>query len=77
MNKRFNTAFSSTDGVRNLSIENSYVLSNRRHEIKELIAQLSVNCPAFKTRVFGAMQRLPLDGWAPGGREKSAPETEP
>ena len=40
--------------------------TSRRHEIKELIAQLSVNCPAFRTRVFGAMQRLPLDGWAPG-----------
>ncbi len=38
---------------------------SKRHEIKQLIAQLSDGYPDLKSKVFGAMQRLPLEGWAP------------
>ena len=30
-----------------------------------MIAVLSKDYPDLKTKVFGAMQRLPLDGWKP------------
>lgn len=43
-----------------------------RAEIKALIARLSEQYPDLKSRVFGAMQRLPLDGWGIA----SAPVTE-
>lgn len=48
-------------------VENSCPMDkeSKRHEIKTLIAQLSKDYPDLKTKVFGAMQRLPLDGWAP------------
>lgn len=36
---------------------------SKRHEIKQLIGQLSKEYPDLKSKVFGAMQRLPLDGW--------------
>lgn len=39
----------------------------KRQEIKELVYQLSAVYPDLKTRVFGAMQRLPLPYWAPDG----------
>lgn len=39
----------------------------KRQEIKELVYQLSATYPDLKTRVFGAMQRLPLPYWAPDG----------
>ncbi|MBQ5749239.1 MAG: tRNA 2-thiocytidine(32) synthetase TtcA [Oscillospiraceae bacterium] len=35
----------------------------KRQEVKELIASLEKQYPEVKTRIFGAMQRLPLDGW--------------
>ena len=38
---------------------------SKRKEIKDLIAILSKDYPDLKTKVFGAMQRLPLDGWKP------------
>lgn len=37
--------------------------TSKRHEFKALIARLSEQYPDLKTKVFGAMQRLPLDGW--------------
>lgn len=37
---------------------------SRRYEIKKLIEQLSLDYTDVKSKVFGAMQRLPLDGWA-------------
>ena len=37
--------------------------TSKRHEIKTLIAALSAEYPDMKSKVFGAMQRLPLDGW--------------
>jgi len=39
----------------------------KRQEIKELIYSLSAEYPGLKTRIFGAMQRLPLPGWGTDG----------
>lgn len=36
---------------------------SRRQDVKELIKTLDALNPGIKTRVFGAMQRLPLEGW--------------
>ena len=36
---------------------------SKRQEIKELVVVLSKTYPDLKTRVFGAMQRLPLPQW--------------
>lgn len=38
---------------------------SRREEIKQLIETLSKQYPDLKSKVFGSMQRLPLDGWEP------------
>lgn len=38
---------------------------SKRHEIKELISTLSKTYPDLKSKVFGAIQRLPLEGWQP------------
>ena len=38
---------------------------SRRHEIKALVAELSQRYPDLRSKVFGAMQRLPLEGWEP------------
>lgn len=37
--------------------------ASKRSEIKALLAGLSTQYPDLKSKVFGAMQRLPLDGW--------------
>lgn len=37
--------------------------TSKRHEIKELLASMSADYPDMKSKIFGAMQRLPLDGW--------------
>lgn len=52
-------------------VENSCPMDkeSKRHEIKELIAELSAKYPDLKSKVFGAMQRLPLDGWGPDKRK--------
>ena len=39
--------------------------SSKRAEIKGLLADMAKTYPDLKTKVFGAMQRLPLDGWGP------------
>ena len=39
--------------------------ASKREEVKELLRALSKNYPDLKSKVFGAMQRLPLDGWEP------------
>lgn len=46
-------------------VENSCPMDkeSKRHEIKTLIKELSRTYPDLKSKVFGAMQRLPLDGW--------------
>lgn len=37
--------------------------SSKRYEIKKLLAAMSEEYPDMKSKIFGAMQRLPLDGW--------------
>ena len=48
-------------------VENSCPMdkTSKRHEIKTLLAGLSKQYPDMKSKIFGAMQRLPLDGWKP------------
>ncbi|MDL2300184.1 tRNA 2-thiocytidine(32) synthetase TtcA [Clostridiaceae bacterium OttesenSCG-928-D20] len=36
---------------------------SKRYEIKKLIEELSKSYPDLESKIFGAMQRLPLDGW--------------
>ena len=38
---------------------------SKRYEIKQLLSQLCRDYPDMKSKVFGAMQRLPLPGWEP------------
>jgi len=42
----------------------------KRTEVKELIYDLSARYPDLKDRIFGAMQRYPLEEWEPLGRYK-------
>lgn len=46
-------------------VENSCPMdkTSKRYDIKQLIKTLSADYPDLKSKVFGAMQRLPLDGW--------------
>ncbi len=37
--------------------------TSKRHEIKQLLKAMSADYPDMKSKVFGAMQRLPLAGW--------------
>jgi len=46
--------------VRNLCPMNG---ESKREEIKSLIKTLSATYPGFRNKIFGAMQRLPLEGW--------------
>ena len=39
--------------------------TSKRYEIKQLLATLGADYPDMKSKVFGAMQRLPLPGWEP------------
>jgi tRNA 2-thiocytidine biosynthesis protein TtcA len=39
--------------------------ASKREEVKVLLKELGQSYPDLKTKVFGAMQRLPLDGWEP------------
>jgi len=48
--------------------------NTKREEIKQLVYDLSATYPDLKERIFGAMQRLPLDEWAPQGRYKRPKE---
>jgi len=36
---------------------------SKRHEVKLLIQRLQEEYPDIKSKIFGAMRRLPLDGW--------------
>jgi hypothetical protein len=44
--------------------------------VKELVYTLSQTYPDLKERIFGAMQRYPLEEWAPQGRYKRPKEQE-
>jgi len=37
--------------------------ASKRHEIKELLSTMCADYPDMKSKVFGAMQRLPIAGW--------------
>ena len=50
--------------------------TTKREEVKSLIYELSQRYPDLKERIFGAMQRYPLDEWAPHGRYKRPKEQE-
>jgi tRNA 2-thiocytidine biosynthesis protein TtcA len=39
--------------------------TSKRYEIKQLLKTMSEERPDLKTKIFGAMQRLPLPGWEP------------
>ena len=62
--------------------ENLPVLQNRcpvdkhtkREEVKDLIYDLVKTYPDLKERIFGAMQRYPLEAWEPHGRYKRPKE---
>ena len=38
---------------------------SKRYEIKQLLKTLGHDYPDMRSKIFGAIQRLPLDGWAP------------
>ena len=38
---------------------------SKRHEVKQLLSSLTETYPDLPAKIFGAMQRCPLDGWAP------------
>lgn len=42
--------------------------ATKREEVKQLIFRLSQSYPDLKERIFGAMQRYPLEAWEPQGR---------
>ena len=44
--------------------------NTKRQEIKELLKNLETTMPGLRERIFGAMQRYPLDGWAPDRTRK-------
>lgn len=48
--------------------------STKREEVKQLVYNLSQTYPDLKERIFGAMQRYPLEEWAPQGRYKRPKE---
>ena len=41
---------------------------SKRAEFKKLLADMGEDYPDLKSKIFGAMQRLPLDGWEPTTR---------
>ncbi len=46
--------------------------ASKRYEIKRMLEELSGTYPDLRSKVFGAMQRYPLEGWAPSRlREES------
>ena len=48
-------------------VENSCPMDglSRREDVKKLVRELTEKYPDLRNKVFGAMQRLPLDGWEP------------
>ena len=48
--------------------------STKREEVKQLVFTMSQTYPDLKERIFGAMQRYPLEEWAPQGRYKRPKE---
>ena len=50
--------------------------TTKREEVKALIYQLTRTYPDLKDRIFGAMQRYPLEEWQPQGRYKRPKDQE-
>ena len=50
--------------------------ASKRKEIKDLLSAMCANYPDMKSKVFGAMQRLPLPGWQPGENWREAKKRE-
>ena len=50
--------------------------TTKRTEVKNLVYELSKSYPNLKERIFGAMQRYPLEEWEPQGRYKRPKEQE-
>ena len=50
--------------------------TTKRTEVKNLVYELSKSYPDLKERIFGAMQRYPLEEWEPQGRYKRPKEQE-
>ena len=50
--------------------------TTKREEVKSLIYELSQRYPDLKERIFGAMQRYPLEEWEPQGRYNRPKEQE-
>ena len=48
---------------------------SKRYEIKTLLAELERQYPDVKSKLFGAMQRYPLEGWGPEPPERSKVES--
>jgi len=46
---------------------------SKREEVKVLLKTLGTSYPDLKSKIFGAMQRLPLEGWAPAGNARRPP----
>ena len=44
--------------------------TSRRREVKDLLDTLSAAYPDLRSRIFGAMQRLPLPGWERAGAKQ-------
>ena len=42
--------------------------TSKRREIKDLLSEMGKDYPDMKSKIFGAMQRMPLPGWAPEGK---------
>lgn len=38
---------------------------SKRYEVKKLLSQMCADYPDMKSKIFGAMQRMPLPGWEP------------
>ena len=49
--------------------------ASKRYEMKQLLSDLEKQFPDVKTKIFGAMQRFPLEGWGPEPPERSKTET--
>ena len=49
--------------------------ASKRYEIKQLLFDLEKQFPDVKTKIFGAMQRFPLEGWGTEPPERSKTET--
>ena len=41
---------------------------SRRYEVKQLLRDMSRTYPDLRSKIFGAIQRLPLDGWGKDAR---------